>query len=90
MATKVKNLNGTSDNRVPYGYDSWLDFWEKKSGKKAKECAHCSNGAQVGAHVQKADSNDRSWHIVPLCCRCNCKSSSEEFTVYDVLIPVNS
>ena len=37
----VKNLNGTADNKAPYGYISWLDFWEKKSGKKAHECAHC-------------------------------------------------
>ena len=36
MATKVKNLNGTSDNRVPYGYDSWLDFWEKNPVKRQR------------------------------------------------------
>lgn len=50
----VKNLNGTADNKAPYGYISWLDFWEKKSGKKAHECAHCRAKATVGAHVQKA------------------------------------
>lgn len=49
----VKNLNGTADNKAPYGYISWLDFWEKKSGKKAHECAHCRAKATVGAHVQK-------------------------------------
>ncbi len=90
MPYNVKNLNGTSNNRVPCGYTSWLDFWEKKSGKKARECACCYKNAEVGAHVQKANSDDRSWYIVPLCCHCNCISSSEEFTVYDILIPVNS
>ena len=52
---KVKNLNGTSDNRVPSGYSSWLEYWEKKTGKKAGECGHCPERAYVGAHVQKAD-----------------------------------
>lgn len=26
----VVNAVGTSDKKCPYGYDSWLDFWEKK------------------------------------------------------------
>lgn len=89
MSTNVKNLNGTSDNRVPYGYSSWLDYWEKKTGKKAGECGHCYEKAYVGAHVQKANSSDKSWYIVPLCYKCNQKPSTEEFTVYEDLVPVN-
>lgn len=88
MSTQVKNLNGTSDNKVPNSYSSWLDFWEKKTGKKAGECGHCTSKAEVGAHVQKADGNDKSWYIVPLCQKCNKKVSSEEFTVYEELVPV--
>lgn len=90
MSTIVKNLNGTSDNKVPSGYTSWLNFWEKNSKKKASECSHCNKSAVLGAHVQKANSTDRSWYIVPLCCGCNCKPSTEEFTVYEELVPVNS
>ena len=89
MAVKVKNLNGTSDNKAPAEYSSWLEFWEKKAGKKAGECGHCTADAEVGAHVQKADSSDKSWYIVPLCKTCNKKSSSEEFTVYEPLVAVN-
>ena len=89
MSVKVKNLNGTSDNKVPYGYSSWLDYWEKKTGKKAGECGHCRERASVGAHVQKADSFDRSWYIVPLCHGCNQRPSTEEFMVYEELVSVN-
>ncbi len=89
MSTNVKNLNGTSDNRVPSGYSSWLEYWEKKTGKRAGECGHCTAKAEVGAHVQKADSYDRSWYIVPLCYACNQKPSTEEFMVYEELVPVN-
>lgn len=27
----VRNAVGTSDKKCPYGYDSWLDFWEKEA-----------------------------------------------------------
>ena len=35
---KIKNKKGTSGNPPPSGYSSWLDFWEKKKGKKATIC----------------------------------------------------
>ncbi len=90
MPIKVKNLNGTSDNRVPFSYSSWLDYWEKKAQRRAGKCGHCDSKAIVGAHVQKAGNLDRSWYIVPLCYKCNCKSSSEEFVVDEELVPVNN
>ena len=34
---KVKNLNNTS-GKQPLGYDTWLDFWEGKTGKTANHC----------------------------------------------------
>lgn len=53
---KVKNLNGTSDNKVHAGYSSWFDFWEKKTGKEASKCSHggCAKKATDGVHIQKA------------------------------------
>ena len=83
---KVKNLNGTSDNDAHV----WLDFWERKTGKKAGECGHrgCTKKATDGAHIKKADSDDRRWYIVPLCHECNMKPSSEEFYVDETLVPV--
>jgi hypothetical protein len=35
--TKVKNLNGTTDNTPPRGYVSWKDWWE---AKKAENFQH--------------------------------------------------
>ena len=53
--TKVKNLNGTDDNKVPSGYKSWKDWWETKKKRKfgTCSCGDCSSDAEVGAHVQK-------------------------------------
>jgi hypothetical protein len=33
MFVKVKNLHNTGD-RKPVGCNSWLEFWEAKSGQK--------------------------------------------------------
>ena len=65
---KVINVNGTSDNTCKCG--SWLDHWKKYSGQiLGKHCSEkkCTNGPEVGAHVQKDSSTDKSWYIVPLC-----------------------
>lgn len=66
---KWKNVNRTANRNVPDGYESWLDFYEKESGKSAKSCKvkYCTNDATDGAHVKKVDSIDNSWYIVPLC-----------------------
>lgn len=88
---KVKNLNGTSDNGVPIGYDSWKDFWEKKSGQKASSCHRyqCNSTLHiVGAHVQLVDGGNE-WYIVPLCTAHN-QSKDIEFYVTGPLVPVNN
>jgi len=69
LMIKVHNLRGTSSSDKPDGYDSWLDYWEKKTGRKNPQCAYHRNGesADVGAHVQKDSMSDRRWYIVPVC-----------------------
>lgn len=89
---KVKNLNGTA-GRVPYRYDSWLHFWESKTGQRANSCnrvgcAVTGRSNLVGAHVKKVDGFDNSWYIVPLCQADNMRS--DEFYVYGPLVPVNN
>lgn len=76
---EVHNLNGTSDND-PAPYDSWKDFWEEYKGPFGK-CSriHCNNDAEYGCHVQKYQSSDRKWYIVPLCAGHN--NSHEVFAV---------
>lgn len=88
---KVKNLNGTSDNKVPAGYVSWKDFWEKKSGHTANSChrLYCTSTFYiVGAHVQLVNGGNE-WYIVPLCSTHN-QSKDTEFYVTGPLVPVNS
>lgn len=86
--TKVKNVNGSSRFLAPSGYDSWLDYWEKQTGEKKSVCgaANCSDGDLVGAHVQKANSIDRSYYITPICRACN--QRTDEFDVTWRLVPV--
>lgn len=82
--TEVKNLNGTSDNKVPDGYTSWKDFWQKHKGRLFGTCSceNCTNDAVDGAHVQKV-YGDGKWYIVPLCPECNRGKKGIEFKVRD-------
>jgi hypothetical protein len=89
--TLVKNLNGTTDNRPPYGFSSWKDWWEAKTGRRFGfcSCSSCSQRATVGAHVQKVGM-DRKWYIVPLCGSCNTGKKNVQFYVADAdLVAVN-
>ncbi len=65
---KVNNINGTSDSTCKCS--SWLEHWKKFSGQALSTyCAEkaCIKKPEVGAHVQKDSSTDKSWYIVPLC-----------------------
>lgn len=87
---KVKNVIGSSRFPAPKGYDSWLDYWEKQSHQRVTYCgtAGCLGKDLVGAHVQKAESSDKSWYITPLCKSCN--QRTDTFEVYTTLVPVPS
>jgi len=72
---KVNNLNGTSDKKCSCG--SWLDHWKKFSRQYIpSRCPvkFCYNSPEVGAHIQKDSTYDKSWYVVPLCQKCNLKS----------------
>lgn len=82
--TYVKNLNGTSEKNCSCpGCHSWLDHWERKTGRVAVSCAACSAKAEVGGHVKEVGSN-YSHYIVPLCKSCN--KRTDEFFVYAELV----
>lgn len=86
----VKNVVGSSRFPKPSGYSSWLAYWEAKSGQRAYYCSAdgCTRTDLIGAHVQKAYSDDKSWYIVPLCASCNQKTGT--FNVSATLVPVPS
>ena len=69
---KVININGISQGLC--GCGSWLDHWKNFSGQPLSAyCAAvvCFQKPEVGAHVQKADSLDNNWYIIPLCNKHN-------------------
>jgi hypothetical protein len=78
---KIKNINGTSDTLCKCG--SWLQHWRNFSGQIISYCSveYCINRDLVGAHVQRADSTDKSWYIVPLCQKHN--QSTGELQISD-------
>lgn len=91
--TKVKNLNGTADNKPRNGCSTWKEFWETKTERKFGTCScnGCLSRAEVGAHVQKVDPNDKKWYIVSLCNSCNNSKNGEVFEVRDYdLVAANS
>ena len=87
---RVKNVIGSGRFSAPAGYRSWLDYWEKKTGSKAFFCSasNCFSSNLVGAHVQKANSTDNRWYIIPLCSSCN--QRTDTFEVSGTLVPVPS
>ena len=64
---KIRNINGTSENNCKCL--NWLKHWEKFANKTAKFCSEssCIGKDIVGAHVQRDNSSDMKWYIVPLC-----------------------
>lgn len=87
---RVKNVSGSSRFPAPRGYNSWLEYWEKQSGRHVTICGTtgCNNNDLVGAHVQKVNSANQSWYITPICKSCN--SRTDEFDVCWPLVPVPS
>lgn len=69
---KVRNINGTADNVCRCG--SWLEHWKSFSRQQVPTAcpeATCLDRPEVGAHVQKEDTDSDKWYIVPLCRRHN-------------------
>ena len=87
---EVKNKKGTGEKNPPSDYDSWLDFWEKKKGKKATECEVllCKGKPDLGGHVVKVKEGSKEY-ILPMCYSCNNKPEDEVFKSWESdLVPV--
>jgi len=71
---KVNNINGTSGRVCKCG--NWLEHWKNYSNQALPTYCpekNCRNKPEVGAHVQKDSSYDKSWYIIPFCKECNAK-----------------
>lgn len=87
---KVKNKKGTSEKDPPAGYTSWLNFWERKKGRRATQCEvrSCRGSADLGGHVIKVGEGGKEY-ILPMCYSCNNKPEDEVFEAWeDDLVPV--
>jgi hypothetical protein len=88
---KVKNINGTSARTCRCG--SWLQHWKNFSKTAISQYCYekkCVGKPEVGAHVQKDNSTDESWYIVPLCMTHNAKTGeSLELVDSAVLVSAN-
>jgi len=85
--TQIKNINGIKNKKCKCG--SWIKHWEKYSGHTATYCAteNCFNQRFGGIHVQKTDSEDSQWYIVPLC--STHAANAEELKVSAPLVDAN-
>ncbi len=76
----VRNNKETSSKALPSGYSSWLDYWEKKKGRKANMCGviNCKGTPVEGGHVVEAGLRAKEY-ILPMCANCCGKSEQETF-----------
>jgi hypothetical protein len=88
---RVININGASNSTCRCG--SWLDHWKRFGGQLPTYCPEeeCYQKPEVGAHVQKDGSADKSWYILPLC-NAHSGKKGEAITVSDHvrLVPANT
>lgn len=67
----IQNINNTS-NRLPNGFKTWIEFWEKKTLSKAKH--------GFGGHVLKYNSTDKDWYIADITHEQNMKTEPYEYS----------
>jgi len=88
---QVKNINGTSDNSCNCG--SRLEHWKKYSGQPPPASCPvttCGEEPEEGARVQRDNSTDTKWYIIPLCKTHNGKKgASIEIGDYKTLVSAN-
>ena len=64
------------------GYDSWIDYWEKESGKKLGTMVKCPCCGEempvtdiVGSHVI---DEDKKIYVTPTCDKCNSRAINDK------------
>ncbi len=67
---KVTNINGTAGG--PCACGSWLEHWKNFSRQNLLAFCpeeRCVAKPELGTLVQKDDSTDTNWYVIPLCKR---------------------
>lgn len=85
---KVKNVQG--HYKVPSGYSSWLNYWERKMKKTAEACQ--KNGCEesdkdklTGGHVYKV-GDENTIFLVSICYDHNHYTFTDEYEVPDGML----
>jgi hypothetical protein len=86
---KIRNINGTDESSARCRCGTWKEHWIKFNPTRQRWPAFCPinncwRQAEVGAHVQKADSADNNWYIIPLCREHN-GMRNQVFEINDVV-----
>lgn len=75
MSMKLGFYNHIGHFKTPPGFNSWLEYWEYRTGRKALGCKNtdCPNtttrNALVGGHVDIPGY--AGVYLIPLCVECN-------------------
>jgi len=82
----IKNV--TVDTSIPCMFPNWLEHWRKFSVLAMP--IHCPESAcrekpEVGALVQKSNSPDAHWYVMPLCKKHSL--ATDPLEVFTILIP---
>lgn len=92
---KIKNISGNKKEPSTYNCQTWIEYWEKRSGRKPPtfcivSSPDCLEKADVGALVQKASVADGKWYVAPLC-KTHSEHYNSEFIIYNTwpLVEIN-
>lgn len=86
----LKNVNNCAGTYCACG--SWLNHWYKFSGRAVPiycPVDGCMYTDLIGAHVQKADGNDKNWYIAPLCVAHSQSRNVMEYPDWCAIVPAN-
>lgn len=81
----VKNKINTSNEALPRGFNSYLEYWEEKKNRRIEKCSNlvCKKDAKHGAHVFRKNTG-KFTYIVPLCAECNNHNNNDYFEVNEI------
>lgn len=80
----VKNILRHQHSDVPHGFDSWKDFWERRTNRQFASCSRvdCFNKASIGMPVRH-EHIAYPVYVIPLCVHCSHPSNGDTYEIVD-------
>jgi hypothetical protein len=93
LVENIPNTSNAKPRQFGYNYDSWIDFWEGKSGQTANKCSCDECGEKInldGAHVSRVNDSLFLYkqYIIPLCSVHNNPNNKTPFKVSGTLVRI--